>query len=81
MRVRLIRPKGLVEYGRALWLQEQLAADCRDDGVDSVVLLQHCPVYTAGRRSAGFARRTTPLPAPVFDVSARQEVSTMAADV
>lgn len=48
-------------------MQERLAAQCEAHGIGSVLLLQHEPVYTAGRRSAGFASHAQ-LSAPVFDV-------------
>lgn len=43
---------GTVEYREAWTLQQQLAADRQDDRTgDTVVLLEHPPVYTLGRRA------------------------------
>lgn len=43
---------GMVEYREAWALQQQLAADRQDDRTgDTVVLLEHPPVYTLGRRA------------------------------
>jgi lipoyl(octanoyl) transferase len=43
---------GTVEYREAWALQQQLAADRQDDRTgDTVVLLEHPPVYTLGRRA------------------------------
>src|SRR5829696_2590606 len=44
---------GLVPYGEALELQRRVRAARQDDRVpDTVLLLEHPPVYTRGRRSA-----------------------------
>jgi lipoyl(octanoyl) transferase len=48
----LIRPTGLVPYGAAYELMHRLAERrARDDIPDALILLEHPPVYTAGRRS------------------------------
>ncbi|MGU3294043.1 lipoyl(octanoyl) transferase LipB [Williamsia sp. M5A3_1d] len=49
-----VRSSGLVEYADAFELQHRLAAD-RADGTldhDVLLLLEHPPVYTAGKRTA-----------------------------
>ena len=49
---RLIRPAGLVPYAVANDLMHDLAAGrLRGDIPDTLILLEHPPVYTAGRRS------------------------------
>jgi lipoyl(octanoyl) transferase len=49
---RLIRPDGLVPYAEANADMHELAeARLRGDGVDTLILLEHPPVYTAGRTS------------------------------
>jgi len=48
---RWIRPRGLVEYDEANAAMHELAeARLRGEGEDSLILLEHPPVYTAGRR-------------------------------
>lgn len=48
---RLIRPPGLVEYDRANAAMHQLADErLAGAGEDTLVLLEHPPVFTAGRR-------------------------------
>jgi lipoyl(octanoyl) transferase len=48
----LIRPEGLVPYGAAYDLMHELAEErARGDVPDTLILLEHPPVYTAGRRS------------------------------
>ena len=50
--MRLIRPAGLVPYGEANALMHELAeARLRGEGEDTLILLEHPPVYTAGRTS------------------------------
>lgn len=49
---RLIRPEGPVPYREANALMHQLAeARLRGEGRDTLILLEHPPVYTAGRTS------------------------------
>lgn len=51
---RLIRPQGLVPYADANALMHDLAeARLRGEAVDALILLEHAPVYTAGRTSRG----------------------------
>ncbi|HZD17693.1 MAG TPA: lipoyl(octanoyl) transferase LipB [Actinomycetota bacterium] len=48
---RLIRPEGLVDYDDANAAMHDLAeARMRGEGEDALILLEHPPVYTAGRR-------------------------------
>ena len=48
---RLIRPVGLVDYDDANTHMHQLAeARLAGEGADTLILLEHPPVYTAGRR-------------------------------
>ncbi len=47
----LIRWLGRVGYGEALAMQERLVAARRDGGPDTLLLLEHPPVVTFGRRS------------------------------
>lgn len=50
--MRLIRPPGLVPYAEANALMHELAeARLRGEGEDALILLEHPPVYTAGRSS------------------------------
>src|SRR5262245_38693941 len=48
MRLAVRRP-GVVEYGRALAWQEALVARRLAGGADTLLLLEHPPVYTLGR--------------------------------
>ena len=49
----MIRPEGLVPYAQANELMHDLAARrLRDEIPDTLILLEHPPVYTAGRRSS-----------------------------
>jgi lipoyl(octanoyl) transferase len=49
---RLIRPDGLVPYAEANAFMHELAeARLRGEGQDTLILLEHPPVYTAGRTS------------------------------
>jgi lipoyl(octanoyl) transferase len=48
-----VRQLGTIEYREAVALQEQLRGDLqRDEGPEVLLLLEHPPVYTLGRRSA-----------------------------
>ncbi len=57
--MRIIQLRGPVPFAAGLALQQALVRACRR-GQDSVLLLQHAPTYTAGRREAGFAQREGP---------------------
>lgn len=47
-----IRDLGLIGYGPALEVQEELVEERkRGDGVDTLLLLEHTPVYTLGRNA------------------------------
>jgi len=48
--VRLVRPLGGVSHHEGLALQERLKGECAVNGMNSLVLLEHTPHYTAGRR-------------------------------
>jgi lipoate-protein ligase B len=54
--VSYLRLKGLVNYGKALSAQEHIAAEIQRRTINSqtpphvLLLLEHKPVYTAGRR-------------------------------
>lgn len=77
--VRLIRPPGLVSFARGLQLQAEALERARsEEGGNTLIVLEHEPVYTAGRQSArelfsaptgaasGDAGRwVRPLPAPM----------------
>lgn len=50
-RARIIRPPGLVGYDEANTAMHELAeARLRGEGEDTLIVLEHPPVYTAGRR-------------------------------
>jgi lipoyl(octanoyl) transferase len=49
---RLIRPEGLVPYGVAYeWMHDLAGRRLRGEAPDTLILLEHPPVYTAGRRA------------------------------
>ena len=58
-----VRRLGTVDYEKAWELQRELADARVAGGPDTLLLLQHPSVYTAGRRTLpdGAARSTTPL--------------------
>jgi lipoyl(octanoyl) transferase len=43
---------GRVEYGKALAIQEDAARRCADSGRETLLLLEHDPVFTLGRNAA-----------------------------
>jgi lipoyl(octanoyl) transferase len=43
---------GRVEYGRALAIQEEAAWRCAESGEETLLLLEHEPVFTLGRNAA-----------------------------
>jgi lipoyl(octanoyl) transferase len=62
-----VRVLGTVDYGPTWDLQRELASARADDlGPDTLLLLEHHPVYTAGRRTAPDERPTDGT--PVIDV-------------
>ena len=44
----IIRDLGLIGYGEALAVQERLAGEVRTGGEETLLLLEHSPVYTLG---------------------------------
>ena len=51
-RGQLLQPEGLVPYMRAYeWMHEVAEQRARGDVPDTLILLEHPPTYTAGRRS------------------------------
>jgi lipoyl(octanoyl) transferase len=49
---RLVRPEGLVPYAQANeWMHDLAERRARDEVPDTLILLEHPPVYTAGKRS------------------------------
>ncbi len=66
---------GLVEYTQALALQETLVKQrCAGEGVDTLLLLEHPPVFTLGR-GADERNLLTPRGTPVHRVSRGGEVT------
>ena len=57
--VRLVKPKGLIPYNEGLKLQKRLVDECKELSIDSLIILQHTPVYTAGRRGVGFTKENS----------------------
>jgi lipoyl(octanoyl) transferase len=67
--MRFERLEGWVEYGDALALQRDLHAKrVQGDVEDTVLLLEHAPVYTAGKRTEVWERPVGDAGAPVIDV-------------
>lgn len=50
--IRLVRPRGLTSYAQGLLLQAEALRRVRQGKGDTLIVLEHEPVYTAGRRSA-----------------------------
>lgn len=63
-RIRPLGP-GALPYGDAIARQRRIAADVAAGGDEVVLLLEHEPIYTLGRR--GRASSGAPLPAPVAE--------------
>ena len=62
----ILRRLGLVPYEQAWHLQQVVHAEVADGGEDTALLLEHPPVYTAGKRTSPWER---PLDGtPVIDV-------------
>lgn len=57
-----------VDYLEAWDLQRKVHADVVDGGADTVLLLEHPPVFTAGKRTDHHERPLDPGGAPVIDV-------------
>ena len=51
--MRLVCPKGLIPYTEGLRLQREAVKLCTESNIDSLILLEHAPCYTAGRKSHG----------------------------
>ena len=62
----IFRRLGLVPYEEAWRLQQSVHAEVADGAEDTVLLLQHPPVYTAGKRTSPWERPTDGT--PVVDV-------------
>jgi lipoyl(octanoyl) transferase len=63
-----VRQLGLVDYCRALQLQRDLADTRIAGGRDTLLLLEHPPVYTAGRRTQPHERPPEGTDTPVVDI-------------
>ena len=67
--MRFERLAGYVEYGDGLALQRELhARRVAEEVEDTVLLLEHTPVYTAGKRTELWERPVGDAGAPVIDV-------------
>jgi len=62
------RRLGLVDYRRAWDLQRETHADVADGGPERVLLLEHPPVFTCGKRTDPHERPPDPGGAEVIDV-------------
>ena len=62
----IFRRLGLVPYDEAWRLQQSVHADVADGAEDTVLLLEHPPVYTAGKRTSPWERPSDGT--PVVDV-------------
>jgi lipoyl(octanoyl) transferase len=62
----IVRRLGLVPYDEAWALQQSVHAEVVDGGEDTALLLQHPPVYTAGKRTEPWERPVDGT--PVVDV-------------
>ena len=62
----ILRRLGLVPYDEAWELQRRVHAEVADGGEDTVLLLEHPPVYTAGKRTEPWERPADGT--PVVDV-------------
>jgi lipoyl(octanoyl) transferase len=62
----IVRRLGLVDYDEAWQLQQRLHAEVVDGAEDVALLLEHPPVYTAGKRTETWERPTDGT--PVVDV-------------
>ena len=61
---------GRMEYLAGLRIQEERLADCLQEGEETVILLEHEPVYTIGRlRDKSSLRIVEELPHPVFETN------------
>jgi lipoyl(octanoyl) transferase len=62
------RRLGLVDYQQAWDLQREVHADVAEDGQECVLLLEHPPVFTCGKRTDAHERPIDPGGAEVLDV-------------
>jgi lipoyl(octanoyl) transferase len=61
---------GRIDYQTGLRIQDEKLDDCLRDGAESVLLLEHEPVYTIGRRlDKSSLRVIDQLPYPVFETN------------
>jgi lipoyl(octanoyl) transferase len=61
---------GRIEYQAGLRIQEERLDECLDKGQESVILLEHEPVYTIGRlRDKSSLHLVEQLPYPVFETN------------
>jgi len=61
---------GRIEYQTGLQIQNKRLESCLNDGVETVILLEHEPVYTIGRLpDKSSLRNTERLPYPVFEIN------------
>lgn len=67
-RTRTYRRLGLVDYRSAWDLQRQVHAEVVDGGPEQVLLLEHPPVFTCGKRTDPHERPADPGEAEVIDV-------------
>ena len=57
-----IRHLGVLDYASAWELQREIAGERADGGPDTLLLLEHPPVYTAGKRTEAHERPTDGTP-------------------
>ena len=61
---------GRIEYQTGLQIQNKRLESCLSDGVETVILLEHEPVYTIGRLpDKSSLRNADQLPYPVFEIN------------
>ena len=61
---------GRIDYEKALHLQEGRLEHCLETGEESVLLLEHGPIYTIGRRlDKSSLRDASQLPYPVYEIN------------
>jgi lipoyl(octanoyl) transferase len=61
---------GRIDYQTGLQIQEERFQSCLSDGVETVILLEHEPVYTIGRLpDKSSLRNVSRLPYPVFETN------------
>jgi lipoyl(octanoyl) transferase len=61
---------GRIEYQTGLQIQNERLESCLNDGVETVILLEHEPVYTIGRLpDKSSLRNADRLPHPVFEIN------------